>query len=200
MMADFDTTPSTKGRGRSQNWSLHRMLKKTEMCHYYLNGEECKFHGSATGCMYAHGVGELRAPPSLDKVSICWSWRKHGRCPKGDACTFAHGDDDRRQPDISDLDTVSTCDESSPGDRCVLPTRAAPGLEPSVEFQDPSYASGDHPCVALACERSGTHPSQYSWDERELLSKLAVMLERCGDEALMDIHRQFAVKEVKAQW
>uniref|UniRef100_A0A7S4RD68 C3H1-type domain-containing protein n=1 Tax=Alexandrium monilatum TaxID=311494 RepID=A0A7S4RD68_9DINO len=64
---------------------------KTELCRFYQSG--C---ARGKDCCYAHGEGELRIAPDLNKTSLCKDWVNR-RCPlKAEACPFAHGWGDMR--------------------------------------------------------------------------------------------------------
>uniref|UniRef100_A0A7S4RCH7 C3H1-type domain-containing protein n=1 Tax=Alexandrium monilatum TaxID=311494 RepID=A0A7S4RCH7_9DINO len=64
---------------------------KTELCRFYSSG--C---AKGDDCCFAHGEGDLRTAPDLNKTSLCEAWVNR-RCPlKADACPFAHGWGDMR--------------------------------------------------------------------------------------------------------
>jgi hypothetical protein len=140
--------------------------------------------------MYAHGLDELRDAPELKKVSLCWAWEKYGRCTKGAACTFAHGDNDRRQPSVGHparprwcgvvVESVSTEDNWCASDDKDRESFASdlPGDLP------------EHPCVAFSLWKTGAR-SWLSDEQRHTLSVLATYLCACPPAVLEAIHVEF---------
>ena len=48
------------------------------------------------GCPFAHSESELCEKPSLQATGLCYEYAKTGRCRKGQACNFAHGQHELR--------------------------------------------------------------------------------------------------------
>lgn len=65
---------------------LHRQLRKTKFCSYFLKGA-CQY---GKDCAFAHTCAELEATPDLQKTRLCKSYAE-GKCTDKD-CLFAHGE------------------------------------------------------------------------------------------------------------
>ena len=48
------------------------------------------------GCPFAHSESELCEKPSLQATGLCYEYANTGRCRKGQACKFAHGQNELR--------------------------------------------------------------------------------------------------------
>jgi len=176
-----------------QNVTLHRMLAKTEMCKWYLQGKPCAFHKSRGGCIYAHGPHELRQAPELKKVSLCWAWSKFGHCTKGSACTFAHGEEDRQLPVVK---LAKATWPQAPQDAVDYSTDGAGGTT-GEDTEGESVASCstdqlDHPFVAEALQ-SAAPRRHVSADERHILNLLAEYLFCFDSDVVQAIHSQFVL-------
>ncbi|CRG96397.1 zinc finger protein, putative [Plasmodium gallinaceum] len=67
-------------------------LTKTKICELWLKNE-CENEN----CVYAHGELELRATPDYFKTKLCKYFDKEGKCPSGDKCRHAHGQEELRK-------------------------------------------------------------------------------------------------------
>ncbi|CAE7890489.1 unnamed protein product [Symbiodinium microadriaticum] len=91
--------PTAKGQGNDQNVSRKKII-----CKFWQDGKCSK----GPGCTFAHGEQELGQPINTEmarlfasrrsdlssclRLTPCKFWQE-GKCTKGDACTFAHGQD-----------------------------------------------------------------------------------------------------------
>mmetsp|Transcript_35256 Transcript_35256/g.82245 ORF Transcript_35256/g.82245 Transcript_35256/m.82245 type:complete len:336 (+) Transcript_35256:85-1092(+) len=91
--------PTGKGQGNDQNVSRKKII-----CKFWQDGKCSK----GPGCTFAHGEQELGQPINTEmarlfasrrsdlssclRLTPCKFWQE-GKCTKGDACTFAHGQD-----------------------------------------------------------------------------------------------------------
>eukprot|EP01068_Selenidium_serpulae_P003969 Selendium_serpulae@DN3362_c0_g1_i1.p1 len=64
---------------------------KTKLCSFNMIGQ-C----TRQNCSFAHCATEVREAPDLTKTKVCNNW-KQGNCVQGEACRFAHGNEDLRQ-------------------------------------------------------------------------------------------------------
>jgi hypothetical protein len=77
---------------KSFNASLRRPTDsyKTALCNQYKDSGTCTY---GSDCKYAHGVDELRTPPSAKpnyKTVLCRNFHENGECPHGARCKFIH--------------------------------------------------------------------------------------------------------------
>ena len=67
---------------------------KTELCKYWLRGEQCENLTKDQGCGFAHGETELQPKRGLNKqylTSVCKNYVEHpGKCTYGSRCIFQH--------------------------------------------------------------------------------------------------------------
>lgn len=84
-------------------FALETQLRKTKLCRYHLKGL-CK-HG--TDCRFAHGSGELNAPPNLTKTRLCPDMLANGTCTNP-MCTFAHQETELKKVNICHKTAVCT--------------------------------------------------------------------------------------------
>ena len=68
-----------------------QLLRRTRMCRY---GAGCRDLGV---CSFAHSPAELQAAPVLQKTQLCTKFKRHGQCPRGENCQFAHGQSELRK-------------------------------------------------------------------------------------------------------
>ena len=68
-----------------------QLLRRTRMCRY---GAGCRDLGV---CSFAHSPAELQAAPVLQKTQLCTKFKRHGQCPRGENCQFAHGPSELRK-------------------------------------------------------------------------------------------------------
>lgn len=69
----------------------YKQKEKTEICKFWLNGEECKF---GDDCAFAHGETELMKKThvaSKFRMTLCKSYMTgQGHCQYGVRCQFCH--------------------------------------------------------------------------------------------------------------
>ena len=61
------------------------MHKKTRLCKFFAAGSCTR----GNSCASAHGSCQLRDKPNLSKTRLCADFLEHGRCMRGEACSFA---------------------------------------------------------------------------------------------------------------
>jgi len=77
---------------------------KTELCRFWLQGEQCQNSQKDQGCGFAHGQDELMKKKGLSKqylTSVCKNFLEHpSKCTYGQRCIFQHPTHDvrTRQP------------------------------------------------------------------------------------------------------
>lgn len=67
----------------------------------FLKTKLCKFHQAGmcsrgASCKFAHGDGDLAAPPDFSKTEICARLLRTGECDHGASCKFAHSKEELR--------------------------------------------------------------------------------------------------------
>jgi hypothetical protein len=77
---------------------------KTELCRFWLQGQECENSQKEQGCGFAHGQDELQKKKGLSRqylTSVCKNFLEHpSKCTYGQRCIFQHPTHDvrTRQP------------------------------------------------------------------------------------------------------
>lgn len=95
--APLPTTPPespTGGEEKVRRQCLHKQLRKTKFCTYFLKGT-CQY---GADCAFAHSSTELQNTPDLCKTRMCKAWSE-GKC-NDPACRFAHCEDELRSTDM----------------------------------------------------------------------------------------------------
>merc|ERR1711953_595491 len=74
---------------------------KTELCRFWLMGQECPNSKKEQGCGFAHGQDELQKKKGLSKqylTSVCKNFMEHpSKCTYGQRCIFQHPTHDTRE-------------------------------------------------------------------------------------------------------
>lgn len=67
---------------------------KTELCKFWLNGQDCENSQKEQGCGFAHGQDELQKKKGLSRqylTSVCKNFLEHpSKCTYGQRCIFQH--------------------------------------------------------------------------------------------------------------
>ena len=81
------------------------------------------------GCPFAHSESELCEKPSLQATGLCYEYAKTGRCRKGQACNFAHGQHElRASPPAKKASVPPVSWVASMASACGPPTKHEAGL------------------------------------------------------------------------
>ena len=74
---------------------------KTELCRFWLNGQQCENSQKEQGCGFAHGQDELQKKKGLSRqylTSVCKNFLDHpSKCTYGQRCIFQHPTHDVRK-------------------------------------------------------------------------------------------------------
>jgi len=84
-------------------------LEKTRLCFKYFRNQ-CYDHD----CKFAHGYADLRATEKVYKTELC-RWSTHGWCKAGNACRYAHTQEEIRNPahDVESASEAFCIDEAT---------------------------------------------------------------------------------------
>ena len=96
----FDSPISRKSSNHGAE-SAWKKKVKTELCKFWLNGQECENSQKEQGCGFAHGQDELQKKKGLSRqylTSVCKNFVEHpSKCTYGQRCIFQHPTFDVRQ-------------------------------------------------------------------------------------------------------
>ena len=74
---------------------------KTELCRFWLQGQQCENQLKEQGCGFAHGQEELQKKKTLSRqylTSVCKNFLEHpSKCTYGARCIFQHPTKDVRE-------------------------------------------------------------------------------------------------------
>uniref|UniRef100_A0A0G4I9L3 C3H1-type domain-containing protein n=1 Tax=Chromera velia CCMP2878 TaxID=1169474 RepID=A0A0G4I9L3_9ALVE len=119
---------------------LYCFLRKTKLCWHFPNGK-CVL---GSRCKFAHSVNDLKENPDLRNTRMCNSVKKGQQCWRGDACTYAHSQEELRRAnkyrEVFQTDTGHTSYKYKP-----VPSGSTKTNTKKIPEEGPEWSSPDLP-------------------------------------------------------